>query len=115
MKCFQHRDLDAVAVCKHCAKGLCSACAAEGQGGISCGGACAEEVELQHTLLHTAKPSLGTAGATLRRTAYFLLICGAAMLVLGLVDDFTFATAMGAVFLVSGLVGIYTARKFRRP
>jgi len=115
MKCFQHRDVDAVAVCKHCAKALCAECAAEGKGGISCGGACAEEVELQHTLLHAAKPSLGTAGATLRRTAYFLLVCGAAMLVLGLKDGQTFTTTMGVIFLVCGLIGRFTARKIPKP
>jgi hypothetical protein len=115
MKCFRHPDVDAVALCKQCCKALCAACAVEGQGGTSCGGNCAEEVELQHNLLRAAKPSLGSAAAAITRTAYFLLVCGAAMLVLGLVDDSTFATTMGAVFLVFGLVAIRTARKFPRP
>ena len=114
MKCFRHPDVDAVALCKQCCKALCASCAVEGQGGISCHGTCAEEVERQHALLHRARQGLGAASAAIGRTAYFLLVCGAAMLVLGLVDDSTFATIMGAVLLASGLVGIRTARKFPR-
>lgn len=40
MKCFNHRELDAIAVCKHCGKALCSACMADVKGVASCKGMC---------------------------------------------------------------------------
>jgi hypothetical protein len=115
MKCFRHPDVDAVALCKQCCKALCAACAVEGQGGISCSGTCAEKVERQHTLLHGARQSLGAAAAALRRSAYFMAVAGAAMLVLGLVGDLSIATTMGAVLLAFGLFGTLKGRKFPRP
>ena len=40
MKCFNHRELDAIAVCKHCGKAVCSQCLADTGGGIACRGDC---------------------------------------------------------------------------
>jgi hypothetical protein len=36
MKCFYHPDAEAVGLCKHCQRGLCSACASERDGGLAC-------------------------------------------------------------------------------
>ena len=40
MKCFNHRELDAIAVCKHCARALCSSCVMDVEGIASCKGKC---------------------------------------------------------------------------
>jgi len=36
MKCYYHPQVDAVAVCKHCQKGLCPDCAVDVGGGMAC-------------------------------------------------------------------------------
>jgi hypothetical protein len=36
MKCFYHPGAEAVGLCKHCQRGLCSACASERDGGLAC-------------------------------------------------------------------------------
>ena len=36
MKCYYHPETDAVGLCKHCQRGLCSACASERDGGLAC-------------------------------------------------------------------------------
>ena len=36
MKCFYHPNVDAVGLCKHCQRGLCSACGAERDSGLAC-------------------------------------------------------------------------------
>lgn len=41
MKCFTHRDVDALGVCKQCGKALCENCLAVSETGIYCRGACA--------------------------------------------------------------------------
>ena len=42
MKCYTHKDADAVAVCVHCGKALCSGCAAPSPSGrLVCSPACA--------------------------------------------------------------------------
>ena len=47
MKCFTHTDKDAVAVCKVCLKGVCLGCAQTFSHGVSCPGACADEMAKQ--------------------------------------------------------------------
>jgi neural Wiskott-Aldrich syndrome protein len=45
MKCFSHRDVDAIGFCKYCCKGLCKGCFVENVGGLlSCRGPCEEKV-----------------------------------------------------------------------
>ena len=36
MKCFYHPDADALGLCKHCQRGLCSACTSERDEGLAC-------------------------------------------------------------------------------
>jgi hypothetical protein len=38
MKCFTHRETEAVGVCRHCGKALCEDCMVVGPTGISCQG-----------------------------------------------------------------------------
>ena len=45
MKCFYHRDTDAVGLCRHCARALCAACAAERETGLACINRCEGEVD----------------------------------------------------------------------
>ena len=45
MKCYRHRDKDAIAICKNCGKGLCDECAVEVGKGIACKSDCVSEVE----------------------------------------------------------------------
>ena len=44
MKCFNHRELDAIAVCKHCGKAVCSQCLADTGEGVACRGLCENKV-----------------------------------------------------------------------
>lgn len=40
MKCFQHRGVNAVGICRNCMKGLCSDCGVDIGEGIACRGEC---------------------------------------------------------------------------
>jgi hypothetical protein len=45
MQCFYHIDKQAVGLCKYCARGICSGCAAEREGGLACKERCEEMVD----------------------------------------------------------------------
>lgn len=46
MRCYRHRDAEAVGVCGGCMKGVCDACGASTPGGLlSCCEACARRIE----------------------------------------------------------------------
>jgi hypothetical protein len=51
MKCFVHRQSDAVGVCKSCSRALCPECVAEFPDGITCRGRCEQVVSGLNTLL----------------------------------------------------------------
>jgi hypothetical protein len=48
MKCFNHRELDAIAVCKHSGRALCSGCTGESSGMAACKGRCEAAVDASH-------------------------------------------------------------------
>jgi hypothetical protein len=74
MKCFVHDQADAVAVCKHCGKALCRACAVDRPpGGVSCRGSCEEQTRLAWAQLHQ-----GRATAAANRAMLALLGAGSA-------------------------------------
>lgn len=110
MKCFVHPDADARALCKHCGKALCADCAQEAEGGVSCGGACAEHVALGHALLVRSKAVVGASTAGLRGTCHFLVISGFVMGGYGVATDLDFATLMGVLFVVMGIAGYWITR-----
>ena len=51
MKCFYHRDIEAVGICKSCNRGLCGDCAAEIGEGLACKGRCEDTVAKLLSLL----------------------------------------------------------------
>jgi hypothetical protein len=44
MKCFLHRDVDAVGTCRSCGRGLCPSCVALAGNKLACHGACHADV-----------------------------------------------------------------------
>lgn len=42
MKCYYHHTKDAVGVCRHCSKGICTDCLSDTVNGIACTNSCAE-------------------------------------------------------------------------
>src|SRR5258708_26596029 len=50
MKCFYHPQLDAVAVCKNCGRGVCQEDAADVGNGIACKGRCEDRLRASNLL-----------------------------------------------------------------
>ena len=75
MKCFNHHEIDAVAVCRHCGKALCTECVVETEHGICCAGRCERHVGEMNELLNRAdKDAQGY------RSLGIILIAGAVLL-----------------------------------
>ena len=55
MKCFYHRSLDAIALCKNCYKGLCASCAIDLENGQACKNNCESAVQLVGDILKTGR------------------------------------------------------------
>lgn len=55
MKCFAHRQHDALGFCKYCAKGVCAECLTDTGHGLACSAACATEVEAHRKMSEKSK------------------------------------------------------------
>ena len=109
MKCFYHRDTDAVGLCRHCARALCPACAAEREAGLACIGRCEGEVDRVASLIRRNVTLSGERWTVALRFAVY--IAGTIILaVLAYRSDqpqlrivFGLLAAMMFVFSISGL------------
>jgi hypothetical protein len=118
MKCFNHREQDAVAACKHCGKGLCHECMVEAQGGASCRGVCEDEVAATYLLLQRAKTVYLKTSKMQLRNCIFLVVLGAVFCVYGLMEEDLplqiFFGAIGTIFMLWGVFIWRGAKEFKR-
>jgi len=114
VKCHRHPERDAIAVCKHCTKGICAECAVEGPGGTACGAACAEEIERVRAMLERSRRSLKTARDVPRATGWFLVICGLGFLAYAAIGSAAvrpLVLGAGTIFLLCGLAALWHYRQ----
>ncbi len=99
MKCYRHREQDAVGVCTACGKALCTqACAHDGAFGLYCDETCAKRLRQREP---RGDVSVGWVWSTL------LVVIGAALLYYGyLYSEWTMSVPnlLGMLFLWYGLV-----------
>jgi hypothetical protein len=115
MRCFYHQDVEAVAGCKNCARGLCPACAVDVGNGIACRDRCEAEVRALNLIVERNKTAYQKARSAYARTAAFYAALGLAFLGAGLVDWRGMAwvlTPAGAIFLVAAYVHFTTGRRY---
>tara|TARA_R110002050_G_scaffold300599_1_gene470723 strand:+ start:2971 stop:3357 length:387 start_codon:yes stop_codon:yes gene_type:complete len=116
MKCFNHAEIDAVAICKNCNKGLCKDCLTEVENGIACTATCVEEVNQVNSLINRNKQSYNTASGAYMRNAYIYGGMGIIFIIFGLqTEGLTgFLSLMGLLFLVGAGFSINSAKKFKK-
>jgi len=92
MKCYNHPNVDAVASCKSCARGLCHECIAEVGLSCSCRGRCEADVATLNDLVERGRTAYQKASATYFRSGVFI-------------------TMLGAVFELLGTVGVASSKR----
>ena len=82
MRCYYHRDVDAVATCRNCCRGLCEGCTAEVNKMSACRGLCEADVAAVQVLLARSDRAFTTAARQLRIAAFICLLFAALFVVL---------------------------------
>ena len=116
MKCFNHRELDAIAVCKHCSRGICPQCVAEVGVSMACKGRCEAEVATLNDLVQRGKSAYAKASESYVKTAIFTGLFGSAFVVFGLQPDnraSAICLTMGVLLLVSSGLYLHSAKRYR--
>lgn len=117
MKCFRHRESDAVGACKHCFKGVCTECAKDTLLGVVCSPECEEQVKSLMALVDRNKQAFRLVAKAHRRNAIVSGLFGASFIAFSLVarrDSFVFPFFLsgGAIFSLGALFAMLTARKY---
>ncbi len=59
MKCFSHRDHEAVGVCKSCNKAVCGECAIDSGRGLACSSQCEKAIADENQIIDKSKQIYG--------------------------------------------------------
>ncbi len=117
MRCFYRQDVEAVAVCKNCGRGLCPGCAVDVKNGLACPNRCEEAVRALNRVISRNKTAHEKTSGAYWRVALFYGVLGSAFLVGGLADWRGFSWLLfpaGVIFLLSAYLHYSTGRKFQR-
>jgi hypothetical protein len=116
MRCFYHRDLDAVATCKNCGRGLCDVCGVDVGNGLACRERCEAEVRSLNRIVERNKTAYEKTSAAYLKIAIFYLGLFAVCLLGAILDWRGFGWVLypaAVVFLVSAYVHYSTSRRFQ--
>jgi hypothetical protein len=116
MHCFYHRDTYAVGACKSCGRGLCGDCAVEFAEGLACRGRCEQAVnEVIALIARNRRAVVGSGGLVYMYPGFFIVV-GTVFVVAGVMtpDNAAFPLAVGAAFVVLGVVHALWVRRVQR-
>jgi Flp pilus assembly protein TadB len=117
MRCFYHRDVDAVATCKSCGRGLCPDCANDVGNGLACRDRCEAEVRSLNRVIERNKTAYEKTSGAYVRTAAFYGVVGLVFLTGAVVDWRGFAYVLypaSAIFFFSAWLHFATGRRYER-
>jgi len=104
MKCYQHNEIDAVGICKHCQKGVCKECVLLTDDCVACI-ACQDKVKFQISLFERNRRIIGTQPKTMNTLIWLTTIIGIAIIGGGfLFGQGVEMLPVGGIFLGMGVV-----------
>jgi hypothetical protein len=117
LQCFYHPEVSAVGSCKHCYRGLCSACAAEREGGLACRGRHETDVDATSALI--ARNIQVVTGSTwptvLRIVVYWGVSTGLVYYATTQVAVYSVRFLFLALAAITFVAGLGSARLLTRP
>ena len=117
MRCFYHQDVEAVAACKNCGRGLCAGCAVDVGNGLACPDRCEEEVRALNRVISRNKTAYEKTSGAYWRVALFYGLVGVAFLAGAVADWRGFSWLLlpaGVIFLLSAVLHYSTGRRFQK-
>lgn len=116
MRCYYHRDVDAIATCRSCCRGLCDACAAEVGKLSACRERCEADVAAMQALLARSDRAFVTAGRQLRIAALICVLFAGLFVVLSRRMPFAMALWLllpaAFVLLIGAVLLVLNARRY---
>ncbi len=116
MRCYYHRDADAIAVCRHCGRGVCDACVAEVNKVSACRNRCEGDVTALQIMVARSDSAFGTAARQLRIASFICILFAGLFVVLSRQMPYAMATRLllpaAFVLLLGAVLLVFTARRY---
>ena len=116
MRCYYHRDADAIAVCRHCGRGVCEACVAEVNKVSACRDRCEGDVTALQIMVARSDSAFGTAARQLRIASLICVLFAGLFVVLSRQVPYAMATWLllpaAFVLLIGAVLLVFTARRY---
>ena len=105
MKCYQHRESDAIGICKACGKALCPECIADLGFAICCKGSCEDAAAAMHNLNNNARQVYSAQKRSRYLAPLFFVFAGLAFMGFAVTEaePVSFGTVCGFIFTVFGI------------
>ncbi len=119
MRCFFHRDAEAIGVCQSCHRGLCTDCYAEVGQLLACRNRCEEDVARWELIAHTTAANYAAARKIYFWSAVFLVLTGLPFVISALFviprdrNYGLFGLFIGVLFLLFSVILFRSARDIR--
>lgn len=114
MQCFNHDESAAIGMCKHCCKGLCSACATDLGFGLACHELHEEQVKSTHAMVAKAARLQAANRSSKYLGPAFFIVLGSLFATWGVFMEggpTNFVFAIGIAFLLYGAFVLSVVRK----
>jgi hypothetical protein len=119
MKCFTHRESDAIAICRSCGRALCPDCIAEVGRSCACKNRCESDVKRLSEMLTQGRPAqVNPARLVGYDRVIFIMLMGVVFACWGLYyfrghGPGMFFIGFGGLFFIFGISQFFAAKKFR--
>ena len=123
MNCYHHQDTVSVGVCRHCFRGVCSACAVSFDDGLACRGKCEEKAKqlviyLQKSIksAESYQKIYASSSKTLLASSLFFISIGLVYMALPWFygrDDGGWSYIVGGIFLSFGIAVALRGRELK--
>ena len=119
MRCFNHPEVEAVATCKHCYKGICRECVLDSGCGLACSPPCKDEIRSLYAMISRSKKMYPIAARTQSRNGIWFVLTAAIFIASGLwikadVPFMAFLIGMGVLMLLAGAFSFLNSRRIAR-
>jgi len=117
MKCYNHPTSEAIGTCKHCCKGMCSACAKDSGWGLVCSQQCEEEVKILRAMVQRNRNLVPFAAKSHLRSAAILFAMAAVFMGFGLAIGGpirVYMISFGLIMLVGGGFAVLNSRRMAK-
>jgi|SRR5918999_1098123 hypothetical protein len=118
VRCYYHREIEAIAICRSCCRGLCDACAVAIDKVSACRDRCEGDVAALHAILRRSDSAVATGARQLRIAALICILFAGLFVILSRRPPYSMATWLllpaAFVLLIGATLLVVNARRYEK-